>query len=339
MTSPERIPMLTLASWVRAGAQCGVNVHVLFAEHGLSPHLSHIDSAGFDPLMVLKVLAATTRASTRGHFPFALGENFAFEHLPEIETFVATAPTLREAFRAVEWARLLINPYMELQLEERGNEAWVILKLSFPVRLHRAHVFVTEGTLMAVKKFGRSLLGPEAALLRATFKHKAPAYAAEYERCFELEPEFGARDNALVFPREYLDVPLTGAYPQLNAQAAEMVANRLARFQPRSELQSQVLALLTQEPALLASGVIGVADRLHLHPRTLQRRLKDEGLGFLDLQSAARHTLATRWLGDDGEDIDTVGERLGFSDRRSFSLAFKRWTGTTPGAWRRNRDA
>lgn len=341
MTRADRIPMFTLASWIRAGTQCGVNVQAQFAQHGLSPHLSHLDSEGFDPLLVLRVLTATTRSATRGHFPFALGENFAFEHLPEIETFVSTAPSLREAFRAVEWARLLINPWMELRLVEdaAAREARVTLKLSFPVRLHHAHVYVTEGTLAAVKKFGRSLLGPEANLLRATFTHRQPDYVAEYERCFETQPEFGARENALVLPLDYLDMPLTGAYPQLNAEAAELVATRLARYQPRSDLQVQVLDLLTRDPALLASGVTGVADRLHLHPRTLQRRLKDEGLGFLELQSEARRTLATRWLGDEGADIDTVGERLGFSDRRSFSLAFKRWTGTTPGAWRRTRGS
>jgi AraC-like DNA-binding protein len=88
----------------------------------------------------------------------------------------------------------------------------------------------------------------------------------------------------------------------------------------------------------LALGVEEMADRLTLHPRTLQRRLKDEGATYLHVQARMRQRLACQWLKEGKQSIDDISARLGFSDRRAFTAAFKRWEGLTPSAWR-DREA
>jgi AraC-like DNA-binding protein len=97
---------------------------------------------------------------------------------------------------------------------------------------------------------------------------------------------------------------------------------------------AEVEDLIAREPALLALGVEEMADRLNLHPRTLQRRLKDEGDSYLHVQARMRHRLACEWLKAGKVSIDDISIRLGFSDRRAFTAAFKRWEGCTPSAWR-----
>jgi AraC-like DNA-binding protein len=77
-----------------------------------------------------------------------------------------------------------------------------------------------------------------------------------------------------------------------------------------------------------------MAERLGLHPRTLQRRLKDENESYLNIQARMRHRLACQWLLQAEQSIDDISVRLGFSDRRAFTAAFKRWEGVTPSAWR-----
>ncbi len=81
-----------------------------------------------------------------------------------------------------------------------------------------------------------------------------------------------------------------------------------------------------------------MADRLNLHPRTLQRRLKDEGDSYLHVQARMRHRLACQWLKQGDISIDDISARLGFSDRRAFTAAFKRWEGATPSAWREQQN-
>jgi AraC-like DNA-binding protein len=85
---------------------------------------------------------------------------------------------------------------------------------------------------------------------------------------------------------------------------------------------------------LLALGIEDMAERLNLHARTLQRRLKDEGDTYLHVQARMRHRLACQWLKQGNVPIDDISARLGFSDRRAFTAAFKRWEGATPKAWR-----
>jgi AraC-like DNA-binding protein len=68
--------------------------------------------------------------------------------------------------------------------------------------------------------------------------------------------------------------------------------------------------------------------------RTLQRRLAGEGLSFDGVLDELRRELALRHLADRRVAIAEVAYLLGFSEPSAFHRAFKRWTGTTPGAAR-----
>src|SRR5438105_3566899 len=87
----EPIPFLTLPNWIKAAAACGFNIEPIFREHGIPTDLVHIESVSVSPLTLEKVMESCI-ARSRGrpnkpHFPFVLGERFAFDYLPDIETF------------------------------------------------------------------------------------------------------------------------------------------------------------------------------------------------------------------------------------------------------------
>ena len=79
-----------------------------------------------------------------------------------------------------------------------------------------------------------------------------------------------------------------------------------------------------------------IAEKLHMSPRSLQRRLHSEGTSFAELLSELRRDLALRYLRDQRIAIAEVGFLLGFLDVSAFHRAFKRWTGSTPAEYQRS---
>ncbi|RME63227.1 MAG: AraC family transcriptional regulator, partial [Alphaproteobacteria bacterium] len=77
-----------------------------------------------------------------------------------------------------------------------------------------------------------------------------------------------------------------------------------------------------------------VAAGLGMSVATLRRRLDGEGTCFRALR---RHVLAdaAQAMLRQGMHVAEVADQLGFADFRSFTRAFKHWTGMTPAHFRR----
>src|SRR5262249_44403754 len=79
----------------------------------------------------------------------------------------------------------------------------------------------------------------------------------------------------------------------------------------------------------------GLARRLGVSERTLQRRLKEEGTSLQVLTEDVRHELSLEYLRDPSLSVSDVGQRVGYSSLAAFSRAFRRWRGVSPAAHRR----
>ncbi len=78
-----------------------------------------------------------------------------------------------------------------------------------------------------------------------------------------------------------------------------------------------------------------VAATLGMNVRTLQRRLAEAGTTHNQLIDEVRFEAATRLLADHDLTLAEIASALGYSDPAHFTRAFSRWTGRTPGAYRR----
>ena len=85
------IPLFMLSAWIKAGAKCGFNVQPLFKEAGITIDLIRLEDARVSPLQLVSLLEQCVALSPEKHFPFVLGDTFAFESLPEFETLLATS--------------------------------------------------------------------------------------------------------------------------------------------------------------------------------------------------------------------------------------------------------
>jgi AraC-like DNA-binding protein len=81
-------------------------------------------------------------------------------------------------------------------------------------------------------------------------------------------------------------------------------------------------------------AIDGLATKLGVSRRTLQRRLTERGTYFMQVLANVRGELAARYLSDNRLGVTEIAFLLGYSDQASFSTAFKGWYGVSPSEYR-----
>ena len=78
-----------------------------------------------------------------------------------------------------------------------------------------------------------------------------------------------------------------------------------------------------------------VARAVGMSERTLYRRLAEDGLTYQSVLEKTQRSLAENLLSKSAFSIAEVAFLTGFSEQSSFTRAFKRWVGLSPGAFRK----
>ncbi|QLC74474.1 AraC family transcriptional regulator [Pseudomonas sp. LPB0260] len=173
------------------------------------------------------------------------------------------------------------------------------------------------------------------------FEHALPAAAplAEYQALFGCPVRFAQPCNALVVPRQYLDVPLRQADANLLRTLEEHALTLMAGLDDDEPLPQRVKSALR---LLLKDGLPRkerVAEKFHMTVRTLQRHLQLAGTSYQQILDQLRQELAEHYLLRSDLAIQDIASYLGFTESRSFHRSFKSWTGQTPGEFRESRRA
>ena len=96
--------------------------------------------------------------------------------------------------------------------------------------------------------------------------------------------------------------------------------------------------LLRTRPAELGNAD-ALARELHVSARTLHRQLHDEGASLQQLKDEVRREQAMDQLRRSSRPVKQIALAVGFCNEKSFSRAFRQWTGESPGEFRRNAGA
>jgi len=98
---------------------------------------------------------------------------------------------------------------------------------------------------------------------------------------------------------------------------------------------SRVVEVLQKRIGHAPLSIGHVAEDLNLSKRTLQRRLQQQDISFAELRDQVRFHYSIDYLIKQHLSIDSISASLDFSDRTSFTNAFKRWTGLSPSTFRK----
>ena len=193
-------------------------------------------------------------------------------------------------------------------------------------------------SVAAMITFIRRLLERRLVPLRVSFVFAAPDAGVRraYREFLGCPVAFGAGHTSVSFPLSFLGLSL----PRSDAASRALLdhqARALLRALPDSDdfdraLQRTLVGLLPEGRVSLRR----VAERLHVSPRTLQRRLAGRALSWQMLLDRTREQLADQCLADRSLTLGEIALLLGYSEHSAFSRAYRQWTGRTPERARRS---
>ncbi len=267
------------------------------------------------------------RFSDDPHLGLHVGEQSTLGRWGLVEYILMNSATVEDALEnVVRFWRLVIDGKMVL-LGQDGDTARFSYDASLCNNRHAA-----ECEMVYIARFARLALSATFVPLAIWFTHPPEADLDEYERIFEAPILFEQPVNAFVFDAAWLKRPLPMANAALHAQLDAQAARQLAALEGTRPLTARVETLIQGNP--LQVTLEEVATTLAMGPRTLQRKLQQEGKSFQRLLDEARKNLALTYLHELDLPLSEVAFRLGFSESSAFYRATKRWLGTTARAYR-----
>lgn len=196
-------------------------------------------------------------------------------------------------------------------------------------------VFAFEWLLRLLHGLACWLVGRGLALDGVSFPYRRPPHADDYTLIFTEESHFApsppGEPGCLIarFNPTLLDLPVRRDEAALTAFLDGAPGKITLLYRRDRETVTRVRDLLHAALPELP-GLDAVADRLHLSPRTLHRRLAEEGSSFRAIRDALRRDLALARITKSKDPISKIAADLGYADTSAFYRAFVEWTGVAP---------
>ncbi len=228
----------------------------------------------------------------------------------------------------------LFSQSLQPTLEVEAGEARVLFLEDHGADLH-LQPYAGEQMLFTCHRFASWLVGELLPLSQVDFVHTINAAQGDYRSMFMGSPvNFEQARSALVLPAAALEKPVTQNEHSLRRFLRHPILAMLTQSYDRDSWTARVRQVLSTELAN-SPELVAVAERLHVHPQTLRRRLAAEGSTFKELKNQVRRDTALHYLGKRGLSIEEIAHRSGFSESSAFIRAFKNWTGVTPYTYRK----
>jgi AraC-like DNA-binding protein len=244
---------------------------------------------------------------------------------------VRRAPSLREALRCLADHVQAWNSELRLCLETLPDDGRAFLMLEAPAHPGQA----TEQALALLRQGIAAISGGQVRICGAWLAHEPLAPLASYRAPLGSTLRFGQAVNGLFLDAQDLDLPLPGSDAQRYEAATRLLAQQYPAL-PRS-MSLRVHLIVAQ---LLAAGTCThdrVAASLGLHPRTLQRRLREEGRSFETIKDQVRRDVALRHLGRSNVSLVQMTEILGYSETSVLTRSCQRWFSASPRQLRKHQ--
>ncbi len=227
----------------------------------------------------------------------------------------------------------IVGNMLELRLNQNQGCSHLTLQILDHTLRYSRHLveWVIAGEAVLLRELGSKPIKP----VKVWFTHPAPDDTTEYQSLFQAPVLFGQPVNALVLSAIDLAVPIRQADPELFSIFESQAQDYLKSLDRSTCYKERVRRIVIKMITDGRPSIDKVSAELKMGTRSLQLKLRAEGTSYQEILGDIRKYLALRYLEHDTVSVSEVGYLLGFSEPSVFHRAFRRWTGKTPGAYRK----
>ncbi|HSQ80630.1 MAG TPA: AraC family transcriptional regulator [Casimicrobiaceae bacterium] len=308
--------------------QLGADPVKLLAQAGLAPDALDEPGQRISYSALGRFLRESADSCNCGHLGLLAGRMWHLADLGVAGEIVANSATVGEALQSFAMHQHLNSDGGLAYLMPRGETVELGYAIYGTAATGRELIYDTA--LAVGFNVLREICGPDFVPAEVLFPHAAPPDIWPYRNVFRVSPRFNSEVCALRFPVHWMNRPVEGADPR-RLRAAQQ---RAAQAGSGPLLQQVHRALRVMLLSGKSSGD-ALAGMLSMHRRTLNRRLRAEGVTIQQVLDQTRFAVARELLAGSRVSLDDVAATLGYSGVSAFMRTFRRWSGTTPGRWRR----
>lgn len=226
----------------------------------------------------------------------------------------------------------LFSDQFNWELQRDGDQVRLILHLE--ERSAISYRFIYQSMLLIWLRLISWFIGEDLQPRRVRFNFPEKSIDNHLRYLFGKVVEFGCPTNEIVFDQHSIEVPFTGTQDQIRLMLKDNQNMMLVRTtaDPFTK-QTRRLLVLHRESGWLEQRAI--AENLGLSENLYWRKLKKEGTTYSQILNSLKRDLAMRLLADPNTAMETVAAQLHFSELSAFNKAFKKWTGDSPGHYRK----
>jgi len=186
--------------------------------------------------------------------------------------------------------------------------------------------------------FARYLVSQESNPSEILLSRKQPVLSQqnEYQAVFKCPVRYGQNENAIIFDKALLSLPLNKGDQQLLSTLESHAQALISDLTIETDMVTQLQNVIAKS---LKNGDFQqqkIAQQFDISAKTLQRRLAAIGLSFQTLLDETRLGIAKQHLAENSLNLNQISIELGFIEPRSFYRWFNKLTHQTPGDYRKS---
>lgn len=247
-------------------------------------------------------------------------------HLGIVGYLLHACDNLGEALGSLRrYRKLIVTAIEEIQVVSLGED----IKLQWSHVLADDYVVLELGVAI-MYEFARQLVDQPLTLNAVKFVRSASTEVQQrYQQFFGCPVYFEQPQTCVIFPAKTLSVAIRQPDRQLLDILQQQADQALLALPQQDEFVQQVHRHLIELCHAGEPHVQGLAERMLLSVRTVQRRLAENQLTFQQALDEVRQQLCLQYL-EQQIQLSDIAQLLGYSDQSAFTRAYKRWTGSTP---------